>query len=174
MEAVADGTITISNPQGLMVNYQWSSGNSISTSSFNNTSKTFDVKAGDRLALMGNANVWGNTDPAQGFHISSTNDVYVYGNVMSLVKSSDFANLTTLTGQDVCRLSRTDTCARTAFNDTGTRLLSRYVRRLHGTDDGSRTARTDIGVRMLHRHVQSVYESELRQMSCHHSWGEQH
>lgn len=99
MEAVADGTITISNPQGLMVNYQWSSGNSISTSSFNNTSKTFDVKAGDRLALMGNANVWGNTDPAQGFHISSTNDVYVYGNVMSLVKSSDFANLTTLTGQ---------------------------------------------------------------------------
>ena len=99
LEAVVDGTITLSNPNSLMVNFSWYHGaSSTESSSFSSTSKNFEVKAGDKILLNGNQNVWGNVSPGYGFHISSTNDIYVYGNVMSLVKSWDFANVTTLTG----------------------------------------------------------------------------
>ncbi|MCR5433649.1 MAG: leucine-rich repeat domain-containing protein [Bacteroidaceae bacterium] len=98
LEAVADGTITISNPNGLVVHYTWRHGDMTSSASFSDVSKTFDVEAGNKLSLSGNQASWGNVAPGYGFQIKSSADVYVYGNVMSLVKSWDFANVTTLTG----------------------------------------------------------------------------
>ena len=100
LEAVEDGIITISNPNGSMVNYQNISGDYWGSSSFTDTFQEFYVQAGDKIILSGNQPTWGNVSPGLGLHISSTNDVYVYGNVMSLVKSWDFADVTTLEGSE--------------------------------------------------------------------------
>lgn len=59
------------------------------------------VKAGDKVAFRGNnAKYFGNGTPNFDSHIISTADVYVYGNVMSLISSTDYATLTTLTSKD--------------------------------------------------------------------------
>ena len=59
------------------------------------------VEAGDKVAFRGNnAKYFGNGTPNFDSHIISTADVYVYGNVMSLISSTDYATLTTLTGKD--------------------------------------------------------------------------
>lgn len=101
LEAASTGTITINNPNGLPVNYEIRTVNT-NLSTYNNkeTVKTFDVEPGDVLVLTGNNAAYGNIDPTQAFHISSTADVYVYGNVMSLVNSWNFADATTLTGKE--------------------------------------------------------------------------
>ena len=101
LEAAASGTITISNPNGLGVNYEFR--HEYNYQYLNNVTaatKTFEVEAGDILILKGNNASYGNVASGYGFHISSTADVYVYGNVMSLVNSWNFASITTLTGQE--------------------------------------------------------------------------
>ena len=58
---------------------------------------TIEVNAGDKVAFRGNnASYYGN---GKGFesHITSTADVYVYGNMMSLIHASDFATNYTMT-----------------------------------------------------------------------------
>ena len=72
------------------------------TSSTGNWPVTFGdpihVAAGDKVAFRGNnASYYGNGTGYE-CHITSTANVYVYGNVMSLVNSTDFATLKTLTG----------------------------------------------------------------------------
>ena len=71
------------------------------TSSSGNWPVTFggaiEVNAGDKVAFRGNnASYYGN---GKGFesHITSTADVYVYGNMMSLIHASDFATNYTMT-----------------------------------------------------------------------------
>ena len=71
------------------------------TSSSGNWPVTFggaiEVNAGDKVAFRGNnASYYGN---GKGFecHITSTADVYVYGNMMSLIHASDFATNHTMT-----------------------------------------------------------------------------
>ena len=100
LEAAADGVITISNPNGLTINstfyHNEEYGYSSQYASFSET-KSFEVTKGDKLVLTGDNAKYGNIDLTQATHISSTADVYVYGNVMSLVKSYDFASVTTLT-----------------------------------------------------------------------------
>ena len=59
------------------------------------------VAAGDKVAFRGdNAKYFGNGTPTYDSHITSTADVYVYGNIMSLINSTGFATLTTLTEKD--------------------------------------------------------------------------
>ena len=59
------------------------------------------VVAGDKVAFRGdNAKYFGNGSPSFDSHITSTADVYVYGNIMSLLSSSGFASLTSLTAPD--------------------------------------------------------------------------
>lgn len=56
------------------------------------------VTAGDKVSFRGdNASYYGNGTGYES-HITSTADVYVYGNMMSLVDADDFVTLTTLTG----------------------------------------------------------------------------
>lgn len=101
LEAATAGTITISNPQGLAVSYEFRHGyNSNYRNNVTETTTTYEVEAGDMLILTGNNASYGNADPSLAYRISSTADIYVYGNVMSLVNSWNFANMTTLTGQE--------------------------------------------------------------------------
>lgn len=56
------------------------------------------VTAGDKVSFRGdNASYYGNGTGYE-CHITSTADVYVYGNMMSLVDADDFSTLATLTG----------------------------------------------------------------------------
>lgn len=57
------------------------------------------VVANDKVAFRGdNAKYYGNGSPSFKSYITSTADVYVYGNVMSLIHASDFATNFTMTG----------------------------------------------------------------------------
>ena len=63
--------------------------------------EVIEVAAGEKVAFRGNnAKYFGNGTPNFDSHILSTANVYVYGNIMSLISSTDFATLTTLTGKD--------------------------------------------------------------------------
>ena len=103
LEAVSDGSITFAYTLSLYhdaeladIEYQVNGG-AWTTYTWNNA---ITVAAGDKVAFRGNnASYFGN---GKGYEsrITSTADVYVYGNVMSLINASDFATLTTLTGKD--------------------------------------------------------------------------
>ena len=119
LEAITDGDITLSitysynHPVVLEpIEYQvnggswtacsWPTDDAGITSSTGNWPVTFSdaihVATGDKVAFRGNnASYYGN---GTGFesHITSTADVYVYGNVMSLIHASDFATNYTMTG----------------------------------------------------------------------------
>ena len=61
--------------------------------------EAISVENSDKVAFRGNnVKYYGNGSPSFESHITSTADVYVYGNMMSLINSTDFAALTTLTG----------------------------------------------------------------------------
>ncbi|MBQ7510428.1 MAG: leucine-rich repeat protein [Prevotella sp.] len=88
LEAVEAGTITVKNQNALTLTYTSSvSGAQSSTAN----PVTIDVTAGETIALACN-----NTTKGMNFNITSTNDIYVYGNAMSLVFGSDFVGKTDL------------------------------------------------------------------------------
>ena len=58
------------------------------------------VVAGDKVAFRGNNASYLGNGTGYDSHITSTADVYVYGNIMSLINSTDYPTLTTLTGKD--------------------------------------------------------------------------
>lgn len=63
------------------------------------SANTITVAAGDKVALYadGSDNIYdSNTDELTAFCIACNNDCYVYGNVMSLLSSSDFKNATSI------------------------------------------------------------------------------
>lgn len=122
LEAVTDGDITFSITYSYLhptvlepVEYQINGGSWTVYSSWpadaeGITSSTGDwpvtfgdaihVSAGDKVAFRGNnASYFGNGTGYE-CRIKSTADVYIYGNVMSLVSSTDFSILTTLTGKN--------------------------------------------------------------------------
>ncbi|MBO4810361.1 MAG: leucine-rich repeat protein [Prevotella sp.] len=88
LEAVEAGTINIVNQNELTLAYT-SSVNGAQASSANPI--TIEVAKGETIALECN-----NTTMGTNFNISTTNDVYVYGNALSLVFGSDFAGKTDL------------------------------------------------------------------------------
>ena len=120
LEAITEGDITFSivynyeHPVILTpIEYQinggewttyssWPADNSEITSSTGNWPVTFGdaihVVAGDKVAFRGNnASYYGNGTGYKS-NISSTANVYVYGNVMSLVDATNYATLKTLAG----------------------------------------------------------------------------
>ncbi len=131
LEATSDGDITFSitysynHPVVLTpVEYQvnegswntytsWPADAEAITSSTGNWPVTFGdaihVSAGDKVAFRGvNASYYGN---GKGFecHITSTADVYVYGNMMSLIHAEDYATNFTMTGDwNLAKLFRID------------------------------------------------------------------
>lgn len=90
LEAVEAGTITIKNQNSLSLTYV-SSINGQQTSTANPV--TIDVATGETIALYCN-----NTEKPMNFNITSTKDVYIYGNMMSLVFGDNYKGKTDLTG----------------------------------------------------------------------------
>ncbi len=100
IEAIENATVTITNPQTLTIGYivnngalTWASDATISV----------NLTAGDKMSLYGNNAYYGGTKFENGGSIESiaTNihcnaDFYVYGNIMSLIQSSGFETLKTL------------------------------------------------------------------------------
>ena len=97
VEAVENGTLTITNPQGLSITW----GKEVSMASATTTSLTtisIPMTAGDKIRLWGdnaryggaNAMVYLNTN------ITSTAAHYVYGDIRSLLSKSDFPNVSSI------------------------------------------------------------------------------
>lgn len=95
LEAVEAGTINIVNPNLLTIEYNKNGGGWTAAS---NNPISIGVAAGDQVQLRGDNQAYClmtefGENPTQ---ITATNDIYVYGNVMSLISSIGFATLTTL------------------------------------------------------------------------------
>ncbi|MBQ9176203.1 MAG: hypothetical protein IJ139_04975 [Bacteroidaceae bacterium] len=94
LEAIVAGTINIVNPKGLTI--EWSK-DGASWTATNANPISISVTTGDKVQLRGNNACYGNDASGMPTHITATNDVYVYGNIMSLVHKDDFASNNTLT-----------------------------------------------------------------------------
>lgn len=92
LEAVAAGTITIKNTNGLTLDYTSSISGAHSSSA---NPVTITVAAGETIALQCN-----NTTNGMNFGISSDADIYVYGNPLSMVFGSGFVGQTDLSACD--------------------------------------------------------------------------
>jgi len=93
-EAVEGGTINIINPIGLTIEYS-KDGTTWTAASSNPVS--IAVAAGDAVRFRGDNPAYGNAETGEKYtRFTASNDVYVYGNVMSLISSTAFATLTTL------------------------------------------------------------------------------
>ena len=95
LEAEEAGTINIVNPNMLTIEYNKNGGGWTAASS---NPISIGVAAGDQVQLRGDNQAYClmtefGEKPTQ---ITATNNVYVYGNVMSLISSTGFATLTTL------------------------------------------------------------------------------
>ena len=103
LEAVTDGDITFNYTLSLYhdaeltdIEYQINGG-AWTSYTWNDA---IPVVTGDMVAFRGNNDSYFGNGKGYESRITSTADVYVYGNVMSLTNSTDYATLTTLTGKD--------------------------------------------------------------------------
>ena len=94
LEAIADGTITISHPQTGM-KYSLNRGLKM-TDSDSDSDITIDVSKGDVVEFYGNGT---SITSYSGTQIQCSVDCYIYGNIMSLVDETGFVTNKTLTGE---------------------------------------------------------------------------
>ena len=94
LEAIADGTITISHPQTGM-KYSLNRGLKM-TDSNSDSDITIDVSKGDVVEFYGNGT---SITSYSGTQIQCSVDCYIYGNIMSLVDETGFVTNKTLTGE---------------------------------------------------------------------------
>ena len=97
VEAVEDGTLTITNPQGLSITW----GKDISMASATTTSLTtisIPMTAGDKIRLWGDNARYGGADAMVylNTNITSTAAHYVYGDIRSLLSKSDYPNVSSI------------------------------------------------------------------------------
>ena len=88
-EATTNGNITISNPLGLVIEYL-KNGEWISSS---DGTISIEIAAGETVSLRGDNEVYATSTNDYYTNISA-NGCYVYGNIMSLISSTDFSSLT--------------------------------------------------------------------------------
>ena len=96
LEAVEAGTINIHNPNTLTIEYCKDGSTWISS---NSNPISIEVAAGDQVCFRGDNPAYGKVDMETGEHytrFTATNDVYLYGNVMSLISSEGYTTLATL------------------------------------------------------------------------------
>lgn len=95
LEAIAAGNITFANNSGGKVQYRLNNG------PWTPLGGTITVKAKDKVCFQGkNASYWPGSDPSI---ISCNSPCYIYGNIMSLVDSINYATETSLTANDTFR-----------------------------------------------------------------------
>ncbi len=91
LEAIQAGTIMLNNPEKMTgLKYRKNGGNFVSVTADANT---ITVAAGDKIAFYASGST---NDNLTYFHIGCNHDCYVYGNVMSLLSSSNFENATSI------------------------------------------------------------------------------
>ena len=93
LEAVEDGTVTISNPLGLTLEYSKDLNNWTSESS---ETIEIPVATADKVYLKGYNDAY--SDGERHTTISSSGNIYAYGNVMSLINRDTFGESNTLSG----------------------------------------------------------------------------
>ena len=96
LEAIVDGAILFKNAATGIVTYKIDDG--VAQIIDAGTSKDIPVSAGQKVSFYGDNETYsiGTTEKSR---IISSVDCYVYGNIMSLINSTDFASATTLTGE---------------------------------------------------------------------------
>ncbi len=110
LEAIGDGIITISNPQKLSITWGKSASMASATTSSLNPI-TISVSAGDKVRLWGDNARYGGDEGAAylNTNISSTAAHYAYGDIRSLISSSNYPNVTTLADYAFTGLFQSDT-----------------------------------------------------------------
>ena len=95
LEAVQAGTITLTNPWSTL-KYKKNGSDFVNvTASGNPPEATITVAAGDKVAFYANGSE-NTVNTNTRFHIGCNSDCFVYGNVMSLLSSSNFENATSI------------------------------------------------------------------------------
>ena len=95
LEAIQAGTITLTNPWPTL-KYKKNGSELVGVTA---SANTIAVAAGDKIAFYagGSDNTYdSSTDTVTALRIRCSSDFYVYGNVMSLLSSSDFKNATSI------------------------------------------------------------------------------
>ena len=102
LEAISDGDIFFNNTTTDSIVYYKLNGSEPKIIPSSRTT-TIKVKAGDQVEFFGDNNIYGYVRQGKLQWYSSLRsnaDCYIYGNIMSLIKSTDFASATTLTGKE--------------------------------------------------------------------------
>ena len=109
IEAIENGTITISNPQELSITYGKDIHLGSATTSSNSTI-TIDVSAGDKVRLWGDNEVYGHESAVYLYtKISCSGKYKVSGDLRSLVSSGDYVNVWELSDYAFVQLFAHDT-----------------------------------------------------------------
>ena len=95
LEAISDGTITFKNKAAGSVIYKIDGGEEQTIGAGRTTN--ISVTAGQKVRFFGNNATYYDDYFFESSNVSSTAEFYAYGNIMSLVSSTDYANATTLT-----------------------------------------------------------------------------
>ena len=98
IEAIEDGTITISNPQQLEVRYSKAADMSLSGATTDTRAQIeIPVSAGDKLRLWGDNAAYGHeVGPVSCTNIIGSGLHYVYGDLCSLISSGAYTSITSL------------------------------------------------------------------------------
>lgn len=98
IEAIEDGTITISNPQQLKVRYSKAADMSLSGATTDTRAQIeIPVSAGDKLRLWGDNAAYGHeVGPVSCTNIIGSGLHYVYGDLCSLISSGEYTQVETL------------------------------------------------------------------------------
>ncbi len=98
IEAIEDGTITISNPQRRTLRYSTAANLSIGDAASSSKEQIeIPVSAGDKLRLWGDNAAYGHKDgPVRCTNIIGSGLHYVYGDICSLISSGSYTSVTTL------------------------------------------------------------------------------
>ena len=113
IEAIEDGTLTINNPQGLSIT--WGKDASMASATTSSLAAiNIPVSAGDKVRLWGDNPVYGHESATYLYtNISGNADHYVYGDLRSLVSSSNYPNETFAQPYAFRELFRNDTHLKT-------------------------------------------------------------
>ena len=96
LEAINGGTITIKNPNGLVISYKVNDGTLVTSIKDDTGDIVIKVAAGDKVQLFGVNKSYGGLTKSDSTIIQCSADCYIYGNIMSLIDADNFDTATEL------------------------------------------------------------------------------
>ncbi len=97
MEAISDGTFTIENGANGIITYRVDGGTPQTIAA--KTEVSIPVTAGQKVAFYGDNDRYRNHGAGGETNFNGSADFYLYGNIMSLITSTDYATAKTLTAE---------------------------------------------------------------------------